>query len=45
MSVMLYPYIFCVALVIDPLVLCVACRTVFAKTNRNILGIVVIECN
>ena len=31
-SVMLYPCMFCVALSMDLLVLCVACLTVFVKT-------------
>ena len=30
-SAMLYPCMFCVALSIDPFVLCVACPTVFVK--------------
>ena len=31
MSVMLYPYILCIALLIDRFVLCVACFTLFVK--------------
>ena len=31
MSVMLYPCILCVALLIEPFVLCVACLTVFVN--------------
>ena len=31
MSVMLYPYMFCVALLMDLFVLCVACLTVFVN--------------
>ena len=39
MSVMLYPCIFCVALLMDLLGLCVACLTI-----RNILGVVLFCC-
>ena len=35
---LLYPYILCVALLMELLVLCVACLTVFSKTIRNIFG-------
>ena len=31
LSVMLYPYMFCVALLMDLFVLCVACLTVFVN--------------
>ena len=44
-SVMLYFCIFCVALLMDLFVLCVACLQVcelFGKTIRNIFGVVVI---
>ena len=36
-SVMLYPCMFCVALSMDLLVLCVACLTVFGETIRNMV--------
>ena len=48
-SVMLYPCMFCVALSMDLVVLCVACLTVFV--NRLViqfeicLGVFVIECD
>ena len=46
MSVMLYPCIFCVALLMDLFVLCVACLTVFVnclvKQFAIWLGVVVI---
>ena len=42
MSVLLYPCICCVALLMDLFVLCVSCLTVFVKlfaeTIRNIFG-------
>ena len=41
-SVMLYPCIVCVALLMDLFVLCVARLTVFVETIRNMLGVVVI---
>ena len=50
-SVMLYPCIFCVALLMDLFVLCVACFTVFmnclGKTNSQYVGwgcYIVVEC-
>ena len=45
-SVMLYPCIFFVALLINgsALILCVACMTAFGETISNILGVVVIFC-
>ena len=48
MSVMLYPCMLCVALLICLFVLCVACLTVwFGETIRNVLGCscyFVVEC-
>ena len=41
-SVMLYYYIFCVALLMDVFVLCVGCLTVFVKQFVIFLGVVVI---
>ena len=38
MRVMLYPCILCGALLIDLLVLCVACLTVFEETIRDVFG-------
>ena len=46
-SVMLYPCILCVALLIDLFVLFVACLTVFGDTIRNMFGCgcyFVVEC-
>ena len=47
-SVMLYPYIVCVVLLMDLFVLCVACLTVFlnclVKQFAQFLGVVVVEC-
>ena len=52
MSVMLYPCMLCVALLMCLFVLCVACLTVFVnclvKTIRNMFGCVcyfVVECD
>ena len=39
MSVMLYPYIFCIDLSMDLFVLCVACLTVFMNCLVKQLGI------
>ena len=47
MSVMLYPCILCVALLMDLFVLCIACLTVLVKTIRNMFGCgcyFVVEC-
>ena len=47
MSVMLYPCILCVALLMCLFVLCVACLTVFGETIRNVFGCscyFVVEC-
>ena len=41
MSVILYPCILCVALLMDLFVLCVACLTVFGETIGNV-GVVAI---
>ena len=41
-SVMLYPYLFCVTLSMDLFVLCIACLTVFVKQFAICLGVVVI---
>ena len=41
-SVMLYPCMLCIALIMDMLVLCVACLTVFHQTIHNIMSVVVI---
>ena len=49
-SVILYPFILCVALLMDLFVLCVTCFTVFVKCLVKqfaicfSLGVVVIEC-
>ena len=47
MSVMLYPCMMCVALLMCLFVLCVACLTVFHQTIRNVFGCscyFVVEC-
>ena len=47
MSVMLYPCMMCVALLMCLFVLCVACFTVFGETIRNVFGCscyFVVEC-
>ena len=47
MSVMLYPCMLCVALLMCLFVLCVACLTVFGETIRNVCGCscyFVVEC-
>ena len=47
MSVMLYPCMLCVALLMCLLVLCVVCLTVFSETIRNVFGCscyFVVEC-
>ena len=38
MSMMLYPCILCVVLLMDLFVLCVACLAVFHQTIRNMFG-------
>ena len=47
-SVMLYPCVLCVALLMDLFVLCGACLTVYVKmfgeTICNLFGCVVISC-
>ena len=40
LSVMLYPCMFCAALLMDLFVLCVACLTVFGETIRIMYGCV-----
>ena len=46
-SVMLYPCIVCVTLLLDLFALCVTCLTVFVETIRNMFGYgcyFVVEC-
>ena len=47
-SVILYPCMFCVALSMDLICLCVGCLTVFVETIRNMFGCVcyfVVQCD
>ena len=47
MSVMLNPCMFCVTLLMDLFVVCVACLTVFGEAIRNMFGCscyFVVEC-
>ena len=46
-SIMLYPCIFCIALLMDLFVLCVACLKVFGESILNVFGCgcyFVVEC-